>query len=310
MSTTMRAGRAKTALITGATSGIGKETALALARDGFHVVIVGRRTTETEKTAQWLVEQTGNQGIEFLVADLTSQADVRRIAREFEATHQRLDVLVNNAGAVFPKWEVTDDGIERTWALNHLAPLLLSLQLVGLLKASAPSRIVNVASSAHSNGRIDLGYHHAQKSFNMNAYSNAKLANVMATYALARRLSGTGVTVNCLHPGVVATSFGKNAGGWITTLSTLASPFMLTPRRGASTSVYLASAPEVERVTGTYFVKSQPRKSSPASYDQALQEQVWQAALREVGAEDLLDAPFAYPSFSHHNHRDRAQPTG
>ena len=281
------AGRGKTALITGATSGIGKETALALARDGFHVVIVGRHATKTVKTAQWLVEQTGNQGIEFIVADLTSQAEVRRVAREFQASHQRLDVLINNAGAVFPEWELTADGIERTWALNHLAPMLLSLALLGMLKTSAPSRIVNVASSSQSNGRIDRGNQHAREAFNMNAYSNAKLANVMATYALSRRLNGTGITVNCLHPGVVATSFGKNAGGWIASLSTLAKPFLLTPRTGAATSVYVASAPELERVTGKYFAKSVARKSSPVSYDLALQEELWQTSLREIGVDDL-----------------------
>ena len=282
-----RSGNPKTVLITGATSGIGKETALALAHDGFHVVIVGRRVSETAKAAEWLEAQTGNRGIEFLIADLTSQADVRRIAREFTATHRRLDVLINNAGAVFPTWGLTEEGVERTWALNHLAPVLLSMQLVGVLGASGPSRIVNVASSSHSGGRIELGTQHARESFSMNAYSNAKLANVMATYALARRLAGSGVTVNCLHPGVVATSFGKNAGGWISALSTLATPFLLTPRRGAATSVHLASSPEVAGVTGSFFVRSAVRKSSPASYDRRLQEQVWHGALSEVGAADL-----------------------
>ena len=281
------AGRVRTALITGATSGIGRETALVLARDGFHVVIVGRRIVETAETAQWLVDQTGNQEIEFIVADLTSQADVRRVAREFQATHQRLDVLINNAGGVFPEWELTVDGIERTWALNHIAPMLLSLALIGVLEMSAPSRIVNVASSSHSNGRIDLGNQHAREAFNMNAYSNAKLANAMATYALSRRLNGTGITVNCLHPGVVATSFGRNAGGWISALSTLAKPFLLTPRAGAATSIYVASAPELERVTGRYFAKSLARKSSPASYDLALQEELWQTSLSEIGVDDL-----------------------
>jgi NAD(P)-dependent dehydrogenase (short-subunit alcohol dehydrogenase family) len=283
----MTASEAKTVLITGATSGIGRATALALAHDGFEVVIVGRRPSETANTAEWLMQQTGNRRIEFLVADLTSQADVRRIAREFAATHRRLDVLINNAGAVYAEWELTSDGIERTWALNHLAPLLLSLELLRLLEASAPSRIVNVASSAQSNGKIELGTQHEQDAFSMGAYSNAKLANVMATYALARRLSGTGVTVNALHPGVVATSFGKNAGGFVKALSTLAGPFLLSPRRGAATSVYLASAPEVERVTGSYFVKSKPSTSSPASYDRSLQEQVWQTALSEIDCEDL-----------------------
>jgi NAD(P)-dependent dehydrogenase (short-subunit alcohol dehydrogenase family) len=277
----------KTALITGGTSGIGRETALALARAGFRVVIIGRRASETAKTVEWIREQAGNPFIEFLVADLTSQVDTRRIAREFAATHRRLDVLINNAGAVFPTWELTAEGIERTWAINHLAPVLLSLELLDLLKSSASSRIVNVASSAHSNGRIDLKNRHEQASFSMNAYSNAKLANVMATYALARRLYGTGVTVNCLHPGVVATSFGKNNGGWIKSLSTLAGPFLLTPARGAATSVYLASSPEVENITGEYFVKAKARKSSPTSCDEGLQEQVWQMAIREVEAEDL-----------------------
>jgi NAD(P)-dependent dehydrogenase (short-subunit alcohol dehydrogenase family) len=287
MTTRAAASNGKTALVTGATSGIGRATALALARKGFQVVIVGRRPSKTADTAQWIGEQTGNRGIEFLVADLTSQVDVRRVAHDFAATHRGLDVLINNAGAVFPKWALTDEGIEQTWALNHLAPVLLSLELLGLLKASAPSRIVNVASSAQSNGRIDLKNRHEQASFRMNAYSNTKLANVMATYALARRLRGTGVTVNCLHPGVVATSFGKNSGGWIKSLSTLAGPFLLTPKRGAATSVYLASAPEVETVTGRYFVKAKPRKSSPTSYDEDLQERVWQTAIREVGAVDV-----------------------
>jgi NAD(P)-dependent dehydrogenase (short-subunit alcohol dehydrogenase family) len=279
----MTTNQARTVLITGATSGIGRATALELARDGFDVVIVGRRPDETEKTAEWLRRQTGRR-IEFLIGDLTSQAQVRRIAHEFAATHGRLDVLINNAGAVFAEWELTSDGIERTWALNHLAPVLLSLELIGLLEASAPSRIVNVASSAQSNGRIELGKQHERDAFSMNAYSNAKLANVMATYALARRLSGTGVTVNTLHPGVVATSFGKNAGGLIKAISTLARPFLLSPRRGAATSVYLASSPDVEHVTGSYFVRSEPRTSSPASHDRDLQERVWQAALIEVGA--------------------------
>jgi retinol dehydrogenase 12 len=277
----------KTALITGATSGIGRETALALARQGFQVVIIGHRLSETAKTAEWIREQTGNRRVEFLVADLTSQVDVRRVAREFAASHRELDVLINNAGAVFPKWELTAEGIERTWALNHLAPVLLSLELLGLLTASAPSRIVNVASSAQSNGRIDLSHRNEQASFSLNVYSNAKLATVMATYALARRLHGSGVTVNCLHPGVVATSFGRNNGGWIKTLSTVAAPFLLTPQRGAATSVYLASAAEVENITGGYFVKAKPSPSSPASYDECMQEQVWQLAIREVGAEDV-----------------------
>lgn len=274
----------KTVLITGATSGIGRHTALTLARDGFRVVIVGRRPDATEQTAEWLTRQTGNPHIDVLTGDLTSQADVRRIAREFAATHTGLDVLINNAGGVFPRWALTDDGVERTWALNHLAPLLLSLELMERLSGSAPARIVNVTSAAHSSGRIDLGTHHREESFSMQAYSNAKLANVLSTYALARRLRGDGVTVNCLHPGVVATSFGRSAGGWIGLVSRLVQPFLLSPEAGAACSVHVASAPEVEGVTGAYFVKSKPHASSPASYDERLQEAVWEAALGETGA--------------------------
>jgi retinol dehydrogenase 12 len=280
-------GRGKTALVTGATSGIGRETALALAGQGFRVVIVGRRTGETERTAAWLTERTGNRKIGHLVGDLASQSEVRRIADEFKATDGRLDVLVNNAGAVFREWQLTADGVERTWAVNHLAPVLLSLQLLKPLSEGTPGRIVNVASGAHSNGRISLGSQNAKASFSVRAYSNAKLANVLATYALARRLRGTGVTVNCLHPGVVATSFGKNGGGWIGSLSKVAGPFLLTPEQGAATSVHVASSPAVAEITGGYFVKGKLSRSSTASYDVRVQEEVWRSALREVGASDV-----------------------
>ncbi|WP_306232890.1 SDR family NAD(P)-dependent oxidoreductase [Agrococcus beijingensis] len=280
-------GAGKTALVTGATSGIGKETALALSRVGFNVVILGRNAAKTSDAAAWLRGQSGSAAVDVLVADLTSQSQVRRAAREFRAAHARLDVLVNNAGGVFPSWQLTEDGVERTWALNHLAPLLLALELLPLLRAGTPSRIVNVASGAHANGRIDLGAQHEEAAFSMDAYSNAKLANVLASYALARRLTGTGVTVNCVHPGVVGTSFGREAGGWIKAVSVIARPFLLSPARGAATSVHVATAPELESVTGAYFAKSSARRSSPASYDEALQERVWSAALSELGATAL-----------------------
>ncbi len=281
-------GAGRTALITGATSGIGRETALALARAEFDVVIVGRRPAATAQTAAWIRQQTGSGAVGFLLADLTSQPDVRRMAGEFGSLHRRLDVLVNNAGAVFPTWELTADGMERTWALNHLAPVLLSLELMPLLRAAAPARIVNVASGAHATGQIDLPSQHDEAAFGLQTYANAKLANVLSTYALARRLRGSGVTVNCVHPGVVATSFGRGAGGWIAALSRVAAPFLLTPRRGAATSVHVATAPELEHVTGAYFAKSAPGRSSLASYDEGLQDRVWRSALRELGAADVL----------------------
>lgn len=279
---TVSGDRAKTALITGATSGIGRETALALARHGFQVVIAGRRREAIERTAAWLKQQTGNPNIEMLIADLTSQADVRRIAHEFTATHRRLDVLINNAGGVFPRWALTADGVEQTWALNHLAPMLLSLELIGALRASGGARIINVASAAHKDGRIELGSQHDEAAFSMRAYSNAKLANVLTTYALARRLRGDNITVNTLHPGVVATSFGRSAGGWIGLLSRLVQPFLLTPDAGAAATVHVATTAELDGVTGAYFVRTKLGRSSPASYDESLQEAVWHASLQEL----------------------------
>jgi retinol dehydrogenase 12 len=275
----------KTCLVTGATLGIGKETALGLARMGAHVVIVGRDEARTRDAAGWIAQQSGNAAIDFLVADLSSQAEVRRVAAAFKEKYPRLDVLLNNAGAVFTKHETTVDGFERTWALNHLAEFLLTQLLLGTLEASAPARIVNVSSSAHTTGTIAFDNLSGEKKYSgIAAYSQSKLANILFTFALARRLAGNGVTANCLHPGVVATGFGHNTPGLVKSLLSLARPFLLTAEKGAATSLYLASSPEVAAVTGKYFAKCRPVASSKLSLDVALQEKLWAVSEQQTAA--------------------------
>jgi len=266
----------KICLVTGATLGVGKETALGLARKGAQVVIVGRDAARTRETAAWIAKESGNPQVDFLIADLSSQTEVRRLAAEFKAKYPRLDVLLNNAGAIFTKRETTVEGFERTWALNHLADFLLTRLLLDTLEASAPARIVNVASAAHTRGTIDFdNLQGEQKYSGIGAYSQSKLANILFTYALARRLQASGVTANCLHPGVVATGFGHNTPGLVRTLLSLARPFLITPEKGAATSIALASSPDVADISGKYFAKSKPIASSKLSYDEALQEKLW-----------------------------------
>jgi NAD(P)-dependent dehydrogenase (short-subunit alcohol dehydrogenase family) len=274
----------KICLITGATLGIGRETALGLARRGAHVAIVGRDAHRTRAAAEWIGQEAGTKEVASLPADLSSLADVRRLAREFKARYSRLDVLVNNAGGIFTRREVTVDGFERTWALNHLSYFLLTQELLELLKASASARIVNVASTMHTGGTIDFDDLQGERSYGaIRAYGQSKLANVLFTYALARRLEGSGVTANCLHPGGVATGFGQNTPGALKLLMRLARPFLITPEQGAATSIYLVSSPEVEGVSGGYFAKCKPADSSAASHDEALQEQLWALSLTQIG---------------------------
>src|SRR5262245_25858958 len=291
----------KTCLVTGATAGIGEVTARELARRGARVVIVGRSRGRCETTAEAIRRETGNPSVEFLVADLSSQAEVRRLAREFLERHDRLDVLVNNAGALFAQRRESADGVEMTLALNHLAYFLLTNLLLDTLKASAPARVVNVSSRAHEDVKAldveDLqarsqahslwGY--GQSKFasllftlflpmrhpGFLQYARSKLANLLFTYELARRMEGTGVTVNALHPGFVASRFtaGNGAFGWF--LRRWAGLFGVSAEEGAKTSVYLAASPEVEGVTGGYFVNCKPAVSSPASRDEEAARRLW-----------------------------------
>ena len=267
----------KTILITGATSGIGFITARELATLGATVVLVGRDATRSQDIVTAIQRETGNTSVSALVADLSSMQEVRDLAGSFMAHYPRLDVLINNAGAVFMQRGTTADGYERTFALNHLAPFLLTSLLLDRLKHNAPARVVTVSSMAHAGQRIDFDdvNRTAHGYGAWRAYGESKLANIMFTYALARRLDGTQVTANALHPGVVNTNFGKSNGGTLKLAMTLFSPFEISPEKGAQTSVYLASSPDVATVSGTYFVKSKPAKSSPASYDEEAQERLW-----------------------------------
>src|SRR6266851_7817052 len=246
----------KVCLVTGGNSGIGKETALGLARLCATVVIVSRNKGKGEAAVSDIRRKSGSQTVNLSVADLSSMDVVRQLAHEFRSKYDKLHVLVNNAGIFLPKRVTTADGLEATFATNHLGHFLVTNLLLDLLKASAPSRILNITSDAHKGAEIDFEDLMGEKKFSgFKAYGQSKLANVLFTYQLAKLLEGTGVTVNCLHPGVVRTGFGKDMGGLFSISVKLAGPFMMRPVRAAQALVYMASAPELEKVTGKHFSK-------------------------------------------------------
>lgn len=277
--------KGKICLITGATDGIGLVTARALAQTGATTVIVGRNAQKTAAAVESIRAQSGNPNVESLLADLSVQAQVRQLAADFTARHDRLHVLVNNAGAYFAERSESVDGIEMTFALNHLNYFLLTNLLMPTLKASAPARVVNVSSGAHTGGKINFDDLQGREKFRgWSAYANSKLANVMFTYELARRLEGTGVTANVLHPGFVATRFGQNNPGMMGSIFKWAQKiFALTPEKGAETSIYLATSPEVEGITGKYFDKKKIVASSPASYDEDAARRLWEISAQMTG---------------------------
>ncbi len=274
----------KVCLITGATAGIGLATAREVARRGFRVVLVGLSEERASEAVRQIARETGSDSVDVLLADLSVQEEVRRLATTFARCYDRLDVLVNNVGAVFLRRVETADGIERTFALNHLSPFLLTNLLLDRLKASAPARIVNVSSGSHRAARIDFDDLQGRKRYNaLAAYGQSKLANVLFTYELARRLAGSGVTANVLHPGVVATTIGHNNGPLVALVMRLIHLRALSPEEGAETSVYLATSPEVEGVSGRYFEQKQPVRSSEASYDVAVARRLWQVSAELCG---------------------------
>ncbi len=268
----------KTILITGATQGIGEATALALAKQGAKLTFVARDKGKADAVKERLVKASGNDKIDYLIADLSLLSEVARVGREYKSKHDKLDVLINNAGAVFTSRHVTAEGFEQTFALNHLAYFALTQDLLPLLKSSTPARIVNVSSEAHRQVKgLDFDDLQSEKNFStFGTYGRSKLCNILFTRELSRRLAGSGVTANSLHPGVVATGFGHNDGALLRFALTLAKPFLITPEKGARTSVFLATAPEAEGVTGLYFDKSKPKKPTKYAEDDVAARRLWE----------------------------------
>jgi retinol dehydrogenase-14 len=266
----------KVCVVTGATAGIGKETALGLAKMGATVVVVARNAAKASRTADEIEKAAPNAQMDVVLADFASLDAVRAAAREIGARYGAVNVLVNNAGIAKKHRTLSEDGHELTFAVNHLAPFLFTRELMPLLRAGAPARIVNVASAAEAHGPIDFDDLHSEKKYRgFLVYGKTKLMNVLFTYELAERLANTGVTANCLHPGAVATDLLRQLPWW---LYAVISPFLLTPEQGAKTQLFLASSPAVEGVSGGYYVKGKAARSSPRSYDVEARKRLWEVS--------------------------------
>jgi NAD(P)-dependent dehydrogenase (short-subunit alcohol dehydrogenase family) len=269
----------KTCLVTGANRGIGRAIGLGLAQRGATVVAVCRDPARGAAAVGEIISQSGNADVHLLEADLSSQASNRHLAETFRAKFPRLDVLVNNAGVVKRERTLTVDGLETTLAVNHLAPFLLTHLLLDCLTAAAPSRIIVTSSLVHKWGRINFDDLQGEHHYDMDrAYNQSKLANVLFTYELARRLRGTGVTANTYEPGMTLTDFGHEYTGFKGFMSTAWRPFMVSPEKAAETAIYLASSPNVTNVTGSHFVRMKPVRSSPATYDEQLALRLWEVS--------------------------------
>ena len=274
----------KICLVTGATHGIGRETALALASLGATVVLVGRSPEKTEAAALLIRSKTGSPTVNYLLADLSSRQQIYRLVDEFHRRYQYLHVLINNAGGVFFQRQLSPDNLEMTLALNHLSPFLLTNLFIDTLRSSAPARIITVSSMAHAFARINFDDLQGARHYNgWIAYSRSKLANVLFTYELDRRLTGSRITANVLHPGYVATNFGMNNNWFYRLFFDAGRLVAISPRQGAETITYLASSPAVEGVSGKYFANKQARRSSRASYDAKTAGQLWQVSLQLTG---------------------------
>jgi NAD(P)-dependent dehydrogenase (short-subunit alcohol dehydrogenase family) len=277
--------KGKVCVVTGSNSGIGKETAVGLAKMGAIIVMVVRSRERGEKAQREIVKQTGNNSVDLMICDLSSMSSIRRFAAEFKKKYGRLEVLINNAGASFSKREATPEGFERNFAVNYLGPFLLTHELLDLLKSSVPSRIINVSSGLAKNGKVDLDDLQSEKNHTRtrfyspsraSAYDNAKLMVMMFTYELARRLKGSGVTVNVLMPGFTATNLGKNSGSLSSYIMfKMVRPMQQSAKKGAETSIYLASSDDIKDTTGKCFAKKKEIKTCPISYDEELQKRLW-----------------------------------
>jgi NAD(P)-dependent dehydrogenase (short-subunit alcohol dehydrogenase family) len=285
--------KGKTVLITGATNGVGKVAAQEIAKKGAEVVIVGRNPTKTRQVVQQIKQNSGNPAVDGLVADLSSTAQVRQLAQSFRQKYQHLYILVNNAGGIFANRMVTADGYEHTFALNHLVYFTLTNLLMDVLLADAPSRIINVSSRSHEGAVLNFDDLQNEQHYSYGgyrAYGQSKLANLLFTYEHVRRLAGTGVTVNALHPGTVATGFGENNRGAMKVSMRIYHQFALTPEQGADTIIYLASSPQVEGVTGKYWTNRTAVPSSPESYDEEAQKRLWSVSAQMTGTPEIVHA--------------------
>jgi NAD(P)-dependent dehydrogenase (short-subunit alcohol dehydrogenase family) len=275
--------KGKVAIVTGGNSGIGKETARGLAAMGAHTVVVARNADRGQRAVADL-KRDATATVDLMLGDLGSFASTRDLAKTLIDGFGRIDVLVNNAGLYRARRRETPDGLEETFAVNHLAPFLLTNLLLDTLKASAPARIVTVASEASRGQMLNFDDLQSERGYKMHqVYGKSKLANIMFTYALARRLTGTGVTINALHPGFVATNLGSGNFLPQKPIMTILRFFVLSPKQGAETPIYLASSPDVEGVSGKYFEKMRERQSTPFSYDEAAQDRLWKVSEQLTG---------------------------
>jgi len=273
----------RAAVVTGASSGIGLHTALGLARTGIRVIMTGRDRTRTEAARRFVIERSGSDRVEIALADFSSLAEVRHLADQILAADSRLDLLVNNAGLMSPNYRVSFDGFELTFAVNHLAPFLLTNLLLARLQASAPARIITVASEAHRGQRLNLGQLAQPRDWGtLKAYGRSKLCNILFTRELAARLEGSGIVATCLHPGVVATSIGQR-GGLTELVWRLIKPFMMTPAKGAETSLFLATVPDPTPFHGGYVIGKSLARPDPTALDSGLARRLWDASARLAG---------------------------
>jgi NAD(P)-dependent dehydrogenase (short-subunit alcohol dehydrogenase family) len=278
--------KGKTIVATGATSGIGEAAVLELAGLGARIVVVARDEARAQATMRKLEAKAPKLGHRMHLADLSSMAETRKVGAAIAASEPRIDVLINNAGALFSERRVTPEGLEQTFALNHMAYFVLTEALRDNLVASTPSRVVSTSSSAHQGASLDFDDLQSAKGYGgLKVYGRSKLANILFTRELARRLAGTGVTANCLHPGVVATRFGQSSGGFAGLVIPFLRPFFLSPEKGGDTIVYLASSPEVAKTTREYFVKRKITEPSQAARDDAAAKRLWDASETLAGAQ-------------------------
>lgn len=269
----------KTCLITGANSGIGFETAKGLAAMGAELILVCRDKIRGDEARKCIIAETGNARVDLVIADMSLMASVRELADQINRDYSQLHVLINNAGVMLSKRQLTSEGYEMQYAVHHLGPFLLTHLLLDKLKASSPARIINVTSKMHTMNTIDFDNLQAEKKFGpFKTYAASKLANIMFTYSLAERLDGTGVTVNCLHPGVIASNIGSTPG--------FIKVFMKSPRKGAETPLYLATAPELEVMNGKYFMDKKSLASSKDSYNKVVAKKLWDLTVEHTGLKD------------------------